>query len=254
MRKIGLIMAAGLMALVGACNKAPKPPAEGKVGATVVEAGAVTPVPLPDSANFPVAAATINGWVASGDTAAIRGHAWSLWQGMSAPSGQILNGQNLPIWETWAGPNDVFPATQVALAANKGPPAAATLEARLAKHDRGTGTAIGAVVGAGAGSYAGCQMQKTRAANNAGGAYNSNGIQVSNAVEASPMTKIKGKYVARSTLNLRASASTRGERIGSVQAGETFQALGRTGDGKWILVGQDGVGVGYVSSAYVYRA
>jgi uncharacterized protein YgiM (DUF1202 family) len=125
---------------------------------------------------------------------------------------------------------------------------------KLAKHDRGTGTAIGAVVGAGAGSYAGCQMQKTRAANNAGGAYNSNGIQVSNAVEASPMTKIKGKYVARSTLNLRASASTRGERIGSVQAGETFQALGRTGDGKWILVGQDGVGVGYVSSAYVYRA
>jgi uncharacterized protein YgiM (DUF1202 family) len=68
------------------------------------------------------------------------------------------------------------------------------------------------------------------------------------------MTEIKGKYVARSTLNLRASASTRGERIGSVQAGETFQALGRTGDGKWILVGQDGVGVGYVSSAYVYRA
>ena len=125
---------------------------------------------------------------------------------------------------------------------------------KLAKHDRGTGTAIGAVVGAGAGSFAGCQMQKSRAANEAGGAYNSNGIQVSNAVEASPMTKIKGKYVARSTLNLRASASTRGERIGSVQAGEVFQALGRTGDGKWILVGQDGVGVGYVSSAYVYRA
>ena len=125
---------------------------------------------------------------------------------------------------------------------------------KLAKHDRGTGTAIGAVVGAGAGSYAGCQMQKTRAADNAGGVYSSNGIRVSNAVDASPMTKIKGKYVARSTLNLRASASTRGERIGSVQAGEVFQALGRTGDGKWILVGQDGVGVGYVSSAYVYRA
>ena len=125
---------------------------------------------------------------------------------------------------------------------------------KLAKNDRGTGTAIGAVVGAGAGSYAGCQMQKSRAADNAGGVYSSNGIRVSNAVEASPMTKIKGKYVARSTLNLRASASTRGDRIGSVQAGETFQALGRTGDGKWILVGQDGVGVGYVSSAYVYRA
>jgi uncharacterized protein YcfJ len=125
---------------------------------------------------------------------------------------------------------------------------------KLAKHDRGTGTAIGAVVGAGAGSYAGCQMQKSRAAENAGGIYTSNGIRVAQSVDAAPMTKIKGKYVARSTLNLRASASTRGERIGALQAGETFQALGRTGDGQWILVGQDGVGVGYVSSAYVYRA
>ena len=125
---------------------------------------------------------------------------------------------------------------------------------KLAKNDRGTGTAIGAVVGAGAGSYAGCQMQKTRAADNAGGVYSSNGIRVSNAVDASPMTKIKGKYVARSNLNLRAAASTRGQAVGSVRAGEVFQALGRTGDGKWILVGQDGVGVGYVSSAYVYRA
>jgi uncharacterized protein YgiM (DUF1202 family) len=124
----------------------------------------------------------------------------------------------------------------------------------LAKNDRGTGTAIGAVVGAGAGSYAGCQMQKSRAANNAGGVYTSDGIRVAQSVEASPMTKIKGKYVARSNLNLRAAASTRGQAVGSVRAGETFQALGRTGDGKWILVGQDGVGVGYVSSAYVYRA
>ncbi len=125
---------------------------------------------------------------------------------------------------------------------------------KLAKDNKGTGTAIGAVVGAGAGSYAGCQMQKSRATNNAGGAYTSNGIRVSNAVDAAPMTKIKGKYVARSTLNLRSGATTRAQALGSVRAGETFQALGRTDDGQWILVGQDGVGVGYVSSAYVYRA
>jgi uncharacterized protein YgiM (DUF1202 family) len=124
----------------------------------------------------------------------------------------------------------------------------------LAKNDRGTGTAIGALAGAGAGSYVGCQMQKKRAANNAGGVYVSDGIRVSQSIDAAPMTRIKGKYVARSTLNLRASASPRGERVGSVQAGEVFQALGRTDDGKWILVGQDGVGVGYVSTAYVYRA
>ncbi|KSB90268.1 peptide-binding protein [Caulobacter vibrioides] len=126
---------------------------------------------------------------------------------------------------------------------------------KLAKNERGAGTAIGAVVGAGAGSYIGCGMQKKEAANEVGGAYKtSNGIKISHNVDSAPMTKITGKYVARSTLNLRASASTRGQRVGSVVAGETFQALGRTSDGQWILVGQNGVGVGYVSSAYVYRA
>lgn len=128
MREIGLIAAAGLLALVAACDKGPKPP--GPAEDVKVEAGAVTPVPLPEGPNFPVPAATINGWIANGDTTAIKGHAWSLWQAMAAASGQTFNGQDLPIWETWAGPNDVFPSTQAAVAANtKG----VTLEARLAK-------------------------------------------------------------------------------------------------------------------------
>ena len=115
------------------------------------------------------------------------------------------------------------------------------------KGDRGTGTAIGAVVGAGAGSRVGCKMQKSDAAKEVGYRY-------AQTVQAAPLVKVEKKYVARSTLNLRAAASTRGERLGALESGTTFQALGRTGDGKWILVGQDGVGVGYVSSAYVYRA
>lgn len=123
----------------------------------------------------------------------------------------------------------------------------------LAKNDRGTGTAIGAVVGAGAGSYVGCNMQKKDARHAVGGAYTQNGVRYAQSIEAEPVTRIKGKYVARSNLNLRASASTRGAKVGGVPAGQTFQALGRTGDGRWILVGQNGVGVGYVSSAYVYR-
>ncbi len=124
----------------------------------------------------------------------------------------------------------------------------------LAKNDRGAGTAIGALVGAGAGSYVGCSMQKNEAAKAVGGAYVSDGVRFAQSIDAAPIVKTSGKYVARSNLNLRASASTRGAKVGGVGAGETFQALGRTGDGKWILVGQDGVGVGYVSSAYVYRA
>lgn len=122
------------------------------------------------------------------------------------------------------------------------------------KGDRGTGTALGAVVGAGAGSLVGCKMQKSDAAQEVGGIYKSGGYRYAQTVQAAPLVKIEKKYVARSTVNLRANASTYGQRLGSVSSGATFQALGRTGDGKWILVGQDGVGVGYVSSAYVYRA
>lgn len=126
---------------------------------------------------------------------------------------------------------------------------------KLAKNDRTAGTAIGAVVGAGAGSYVGCSMQKNEASRDVGGSYKtSNGVKLSHNIDSAPMTKVSGKYVARSNLNLRAAASTRGMKVGSVVAGETFQALGRTSDGQWILVGQNGVGVGYVSSAYVYRA
>jgi hypothetical protein len=132
MRDIGLRTAAVMTVLaLGACDSGKKAATtEGKLGATpAVATGAVKPVPLPDSPNFPVPTATINTWIARGDVASIRTHAWSLWQGMAAPSGQYFNNQQLPIWETWAGPNDVFPTAVSATAAGtKG----ATLEARLA--------------------------------------------------------------------------------------------------------------------------
>jgi hypothetical protein len=112
MRDIGLKAAAALLVLtLGACDGGKKAQTEGTVGATA-EATAVTPVPLPTGANFPVPAATINGWVTSNDNAAIRGHAWSLWQAMAAPSGQYSNKQQLPIWDTWADATTVFPQPQ----------------------------------------------------------------------------------------------------------------------------------------------
>jgi hypothetical protein len=129
-RDIGLRAAAAMLVLAtGACDSGKKAATEGQVGGTA-QAVVVTPVPLPDSPNFPVSAARINAWIASGDIAAMRNHAWSLWQGMSAASGQSFNGQMLPIWETWAGPNDVFPTALTAVAAGT---SGVTLEARLAK-------------------------------------------------------------------------------------------------------------------------
>src|SRR5580698_5207100 len=63
----------------------------------------IIPQPIPPQFNFPLPAATINSWISSSDTQAIRGHAWTLWAGLTATSDQILNGQNLPVWETWYG-------------------------------------------------------------------------------------------------------------------------------------------------------
>ena len=130
---------------------------------------------------------------------------------------------------------------------------------RIAGHNRGTGTVVGAVAGAAAGSAIGCSAQRTdRARADVGpaayeGAYRSNGYRFASNVSAVRLQPLSRPYAALSTVNLRASPSTAARRTGQLQRGERFQALGATRSGQWILVGQDGVGVGYVHGAYVTR-
>ncbi|WP_312166812.1 SH3 domain-containing protein [Phenylobacterium sp.] len=128
----------------------------------------------------------------------------------------------------------------------------------LAKNDRGTGTAIGAVAGAATGSYVGCKMQRDEAAR--GGyaqpsyrpaTYTQNGYRLNRDVAPATFQRDGGGFVARSTLNLRAAPTTHAARVGTLRAGESFQALARVRGTDWILVGQGGVGVGYVHGAYV---
>ena len=40
-------------------------------------------------------------------------------------------------------------------------------------------------------------------------------------------------------------------RVGALRAGERFEALAHVRGSEWILVGQNGVGVGYVHQDYV---
>jgi uncharacterized protein YcfJ len=136
----------------------------------------------------------------------------------------------------------------------------AALGSNLAKNDRGTGTAVGAVVGAGVGSTVGCKMQEQKQAElNAGyrqqgfgQVYSSGGQKLAQYVQPARYEKLReATFVARSTVNVRAGASTRTTKVDQIKAGQSFQALARTTDGQWILVGQKGVGVGYVSAAYV---
>jgi uncharacterized protein YraI len=57
---------------------------------------------------------------------------------------------------------------------------------------------------------------------------------------------------AVTNVNIRSAPSTRAARVGSLAAGERFQAMGRSGN--WIAVGYNGRVAGYVSAGYVTPA
>lgn len=134
----------------------------------------------------------------------------------------------------------------------------------LAKNDRGAGTAIGAVAGAATGSWVGCKMQRDAAARGdyayqGGGAYRpatytQGGYRLSGDIAPARYVRDGGAFIANSTVNLRAAPTTSSARVGSLRAGQQFQAMARVANSDWILVGQGGVGVGYVHGAYVQPA
>jgi hypothetical protein len=138
----------------------------------------------------------------------------------------------------------------------------------LAKNDRGTGTAIGAVAGAAAGSYVGCRMQRAdgQAAYGYGSGagygayqpapatYNHGGYRLDSSVAPARFAREGGTLMATSSVNLRGAPTTQSARVGALRPGERFQALARVQGTDWILVGQNGVGVGYVHGAYVRPA
>jgi hypothetical protein len=114
---------------------------------------------------------------------------------------------------------------------------------QVAKNERTLGTVAGAAAGAAAGSWVGCKQQRDRA-NAYTGAYQTGYAQAATQYA-------QGSAVARTNLKVRAAPSTRAAQVGSLRAGQSFQAL--RNEGNWILVGDNGQGVGYVSSAYVNR-
>jgi hypothetical protein len=91
---------------------------------------------------------------------------------------------------------------------------------------------VGGLVGAAAGSYVGCQQQRNHAARHAASST--------------------GRFAAMTNVNIRSAPSVRARKVGSLRAGERFQALGRNGD--WVAVGYGGRVAGYVSADYVTPA
>jgi uncharacterized protein YgiM (DUF1202 family) len=114
-------------------------------------------------------------------------------------------------------------------------------------------TVLGAAAGAAAGSAIGCQMQKgdQRQAYGQGSTYTRNGYRLSSYVQPASYSRMGETFVATQGVNLRAAPTTASGRVGSLRAGERFQALAEVRGTDWVLVGQGGVGVGYVHQAYV---
>jgi hypothetical protein len=124
-------------------------------------------------------------------------------------------------------------------------------------HNRTTGTLVGAAVGAAAGSAVGCQMQhndENRAAAAAAQAApapsQDDDYALANGVAPASYQQRGDGLVATRTVNLRATPDQGGRRIGVLRRNQKFQALAQVRGTNWILVGRDGVGVGYVQSYY----
>jgi hypothetical protein len=112
-------------------------------------------------------------------------------------------------------------------------------------------TIAGAAAGAAAGSAIGCEAQKDRAANQGATTYKKNGYRLYSNVQPASYSKIGQTFAAESGVNLRAAPTTNSARVGRLQAGERFQALAAVRGTDWILVGHNGVGVGYVRGDFV---
>jgi hypothetical protein len=65
------------------------------------------PIALPAS-EFPLPSTQLEQSISIQDTVALRKHAWALWSGLTADSGQSYQGQVLPIWETWLSEDEAF--------------------------------------------------------------------------------------------------------------------------------------------------
>lgn len=100
---IGVAPWAGLLAagLAAAWESGPSGAPAQDVGAPAAPGGLdLEYTPLPDWFEFQPKA-TVEAWVAEADTKSMMGHAWELWGALTSPSGQELNGQGMPVYETW---------------------------------------------------------------------------------------------------------------------------------------------------------
>lgn len=120
-------------------------------------------------------------------------------------------------------------------------------------------TVVGAAAGAAAGSAIGCKLQHKTQQDAYGygvapSTYTRGGYRLSSQIAPASYRRLDDRFIATRSVNLRAAPTTGSARVGSLRAGERFQAMAQVRNSDWILVGQGGVGVGYVHRAYAEPA
>lgn len=126
-------------------------------------------------------------------------------------------------------------------------------------HNRTTGTVIGAAVGAAAGSAVGCQMQhqdpNLRQARDDYGyepsTYVTGGYRLSSRIEPARFSRIGQTFVVTRDFGLRDAPDFSGRYVGKLKGGERIDAMAHVRGSDWILVGRNGVGIGYIHEDYV---
>ena len=63
---------------------------------------------LPVRSGVPAPEFTLLGSVLGDEQAAVRRHAWDLWAGLTTPSDSVVDGQRLPIFQTWYSIPEVY--------------------------------------------------------------------------------------------------------------------------------------------------
>lgn len=111
-----LVIAVLAVPNLAGCRKGDKAPQPTPVTQADVRPAPTAAIPIvavdvPPGFNYPGLRAEIQAWADTWNTGKITPKAWDLWGGLTAGTGQRVDGAELPVWETWCGNEEVFTKT-----------------------------------------------------------------------------------------------------------------------------------------------
>lgn len=101
---VAVLVTLAATALILQCKSKKDQPAPGG------DTGKIIPKELPGVVpgfNYPEDSTTVLGWLSPYDSTKVYNHAWGVWAGLTAKSGEVYQGDSLLIYQTWLGIGDI---------------------------------------------------------------------------------------------------------------------------------------------------